>query len=97
MRAPAPSLAFNQLQAEGAEETVMRIRNVICSFALLTLASGSGIAATADPNNDFDCATAFQFAHRMAVAKQLVDAHGGVIWCESTPGSGATFFFHLGR
>jgi len=50
----------------------MRICSVICAFAFLTLAGGSAAtAATVDPNNDFDCATAFQFAHRMAVAKQL--------------------------
>ena len=48
----------------------MRIANLICSFALLTLATGS-TANPVDPTNDFDCATAYQFAHRMAVAKQL--------------------------
>jgi signal transduction histidine kinase len=31
----------------------------------------------------------------LAVAKQLVEAHGGEIWCESRPGEGATFLFRL--
>ena len=32
----------------------------------------------------------------LAVARQLVEAHGGEIWCESRPGSGTTFAFVLG-
>jgi signal transduction histidine kinase len=32
----------------------------------------------------------------LAVARQLVEAHGGEIWCESTPGAGTTFAFNLG-
>jgi signal transduction histidine kinase len=31
----------------------------------------------------------------LAVARQLVEAHGGEIWCESTPGEGACFYFRL--
>jgi len=50
----------------------MRISNLSCSFALLALTvASSATAATVDPSNDFDCATAFQFAYRMAVTKRL--------------------------
>jgi hypothetical protein len=50
----------------------MRIINSICSFALLAAACASvASAATIDTNSDFDCATAYQYAYRMAVAKNL--------------------------
>jgi hypothetical protein len=49
----------------------MRIVDLICSLALLTLAANSAPSpATVDPNNDFDCAVVFDFLHRMAQAKQ---------------------------
>ena len=32
----------------------------------------------------------------LAVARQLVEAHGGELWCESKPGLGTTFAFTLG-
>ena len=32
----------------------------------------------------------------LAIVKRLIRRHGGDIWARTTPGNGATFFFHLG-
>lgn len=35
------------------------------------------------------------FGMGLAIAKQIVEAHGGIIWCESVPGIGTTFYVEL--
>ncbi len=35
------------------------------------------------------------FGLGLAIAKQIVDAHGGKIWFDSKPGNGTTFFVEL--
>jgi signal transduction histidine kinase len=31
----------------------------------------------------------------LSIAKGIIDAHGGKIWVDSTPGEGATFYFTI--
>lgn len=35
------------------------------------------------------------FGMGLAIAKQIVEVHGGTIWYESTPGTGTTFYVKL--
>src|SRR5437868_6377121 len=64
--------------------------------------TGPGIAA-ADMEHLFDNFwQARRNDHRgvglgLAIAKGVVEAHGGKIWCESAPGQGSTFSFTLPR
>ena len=64
--------------------------------------TGPGIAP-ADMNHLFDNFwQARRNDHRgvglgLAIAKGVVEAHGGKVWCESAPGRGSTFSFTLPR
>ncbi|MGE9296050.1 MAG: sensor histidine kinase [Puniceicoccales bacterium] len=33
----------------------------------------------------------------LSIAKQLIDAMGGCIWCDATPGEGSAFYFEINR
>ena len=83
----------------------MRIDKVLCSLALLALTGASyPNPATVDPDNDFDCATLFQFFHKMAEAKQapadlleevlIMNAWFGAKWDHEHPGEEAKQLDH---
>ena len=63
--------------------------------------TGPGIAAT-DVEHLFDNFWQARTDHRgvglgLPIAKGMVEAHGGMIWCDTNPGQGSTFSFTLPR
>jgi signal transduction histidine kinase len=63
--------------------------------------TGPGIAAQ-DVEHLFDNFWQARNDHRgvglgLPIAKGMVEAHGGMIWCETRPGQGSTFSFTLPR
>jgi PAS domain S-box-containing protein len=79
-------------------QVVARARKVDASVEITVEDSGPGIPA-ADLPRIFDRYWRGERASRdgaglgLAICKGIVDAHGGKIWVESTPGRGTTFWF----
>jgi light-regulated signal transduction histidine kinase (bacteriophytochrome) len=97
------NLIGNAIKYRGDEESRIHIGAKIEDSNVIFFVRDNGIGI--DPKHASRIFQIFQRLHGrdkyggtgigLAIAKKIVERHGGHIWVESTPGNGATFFFAI--
>ncbi len=83
-----PVIEIDATQAGG--ETVVRVKDNGIGFEMQYAAKVFGVFERLHADGEFE-GTGIGLAN----AQRIVQRHGGRIWCEATPGEGATFYFSL--